>query len=203
MAVPFYEVESADAAASPAVHRVDVSPVLPRKTEALRAHQTQVTVDGDHFALSSGPNMPIAAEESYRRVGGSPPEVSFRQQSLGARTFACVVALVLGVGVGVLGTVTHPSTITVVGASIPVGLIAAILVVTALMIGLRLIFDSRSPVTFAAIGVAIVLLVFAQAGPGGSVLIPADVAGYTWTFGVPLIAALVIVWPRLPTRAGG
>ena len=203
MAVPFFEVEAADAAASAAVHRVDVTPVLPRKTRALQAHQTQVTVDGDHFALSSGPSLPIAAEESYRRVGGPPPGVPFREQSLAARTFACVVALVLGVGVGVLGTVTHPSTIVVAGVSIPLGMIAAILVATALMIGLRLIFDSRVPATFAALGMATVLLVFAQAGPGGSVLIPADVPGYTWTFGVPLIAALVIVWPRLPRRTGG
>lgn len=202
MSVPFFTIEP-DTAAHPGSRRVDVTPVLERKTLALRAHQTQVTVDRDHYALSSGPSMPIPAEESYRRVDSATTDVPFSQQSRGARALACVVALALGLGVGVLGTVSHPSTITVAGASFPAGLIAAMLVAIALMVGLRLIFDSRSPVTFAALGLVVVLLVFAQAGPGGSVLIPADVPGYTWTFGVPLIAALVIVWPRLPPRTGG
>jgi N-acetyl-1-D-myo-inositol-2-amino-2-deoxy-alpha-D-glucopyranoside deacetylase len=203
MAVPFFTIEQPDAAAQPGAHRVDVTPVLQRKTLALEAHQTQVAVDGGHYALSSGPSMPIPAAERYRRGDGSAPDVPFGQQSVAARTLACVVALLLGLGVGVLGTVSHPSTITVAGASIPAGLIVALLVVIALMVGLRLIFDSRAPAMFAAIGTVVVLLVFAQTGPGGSVLIPADIPGYTWTFGVPLIAALIIVWPRLPARTGG
>jgi N-acetyl-1-D-myo-inositol-2-amino-2-deoxy-alpha-D-glucopyranoside deacetylase len=71
------------------------------------------------------------------------------------------------------------------------------------MVGLRLVFGSRSPAIWAAIGIVLVLLVFAQSGPGGSVLIAANVPGYAWTYGVPLIAAFVIAWPRLPSRADG
>ncbi|MHA6693049.1 PIG-L family deacetylase [Homoserinimonas sp. A520] len=201
MAVPFFQIESPAAGARPGGFSVDVTAVLDRKTRALQAHHTQITVDGGHYALSSGPSMTIPAEESYRRVEAS--VVPFRQQSLGSRVLACVVSLVLGLGVGLLGTVTHPATITVAGADLPTGLVAAMVVVAALMVGLRLVFGSRAPSTFAALGLVGVLLVFAQPGPGGSVLIPANVPGYLWTFGVPLIAALVIVWPRLHVRPGG
>ncbi|HEU4807391.1 MAG TPA: PIG-L family deacetylase, partial [Homoserinimonas sp.] len=203
MAVPFFEIVASDHPAPAGAQTVDVTAVRGRKIRALQAHRTQITVDGDHFALSSGPSIPIPVEESYRRVDGSEPDPPFHQQSLPARAVACAVALVLGLGVGLLGTVTHPSTTTVAGVSIPAGLIAAMIVVVAMMVGLRLVFGSRAPATFAALGLVTVLLVFAQAGPGGSVLIPANLPGYVWTFGVPLIAALVIVWPRLPPRAEG
>ena len=203
MAVPFFEIEAPAAEARPRSHSIDVSAVLDRKVQALQAHRTQITVDGDHYALSSGPSMPIPAEESYRLVDASEADLAFGQQSWGSRILACGVSLVLGLGVGLLGTVTHPATITVAGAALPTGLVAAMIVVAALMVGLRLVFGSRAPSTFAALGLVGVLLVFAQAGPGGSVLIPANLPGYTWTFGVPLIAALVIVWPKLPVRVGG
>lgn len=201
MAVPFFEIESPAADARPGSTSIDVSAVLDRKIRALQAHRTQITVDGDHYALSSGPSMPIPAEESYRRVEAS--DLPFEQQSLGSRMLACAVSLALGLGVGLLGTVTHPATVTVAGTALPTGLVAAMVVVAALMVGLRLVFGSRAPSTFAALGLVGVLLVFAQAGPGGSVLIPANLPGYVWTFGIPLIAALVIVWPRLPVRPGG
>jgi N-acetyl-1-D-myo-inositol-2-amino-2-deoxy-alpha-D-glucopyranoside deacetylase len=203
MAVPFFEIEDPADDAPAGGHSVDVSGVLDRKIRAMQSHATQITVDGDHYALSSGPSMPVPAMESYRRVGASEPDLPFEQQPFGSRALACTVSLVLGLGVGLLGTVTHPATITVAGAALPTGLLAAILVVTTLMVGLRLVFGSRAPSTFAAIGLVAVLLVFAQAGPGGSVLIPANTPGYVWTYGVPLIAALVIVWPRLPARSGG
>lgn len=203
MAVPFFEIEHSSGQAPAGGHRIDVSGVLDRKIRAMQSHATQITVDGDHYALSSGPSMLVPTTESYRRVTPAAPDLPFEQQPFGSRALACGVSLVLGLGVGVLGTVTHPATVTAAGAELPTGILAAIVVVTALMLGLRLVFGSRAPSTFAAIGLVVVLLVFAQEGPGGSVLIPANVPGYVWTFGVPLIAALVIVWPRLPARQGG
>jgi len=56
---------------------------------------------------------------------------------------------------------------------------------------------------WAAVGLVAVLLLFAQPGPGGSVLVAANVPGYVWAFGVPLVVAFVIAWPRLPSRAEG
>src|SRR5690606_32380301 len=199
MAVPFYAVLPPQGSLGADTHTVDVAPVLDRKVRAMQAHRTQIVVDGDHFALSSGPSMPVAATESYRRLDGFEAEIPFGRQPWAAKALACAVALVLGVGVGILGTVTHPSTAMIAGVVVPSGLVVAFIVATALMVGLRLVFGSRSPAIWAAIGIVLVLLVFAQSGPGGSVLIAANVPGYAWTYGVPLIAAFVIAWPRLPS----
>lgn len=51
---------------------VDVSSVMPRKVEALRAHATQVTVapSGTEFALSNDVVQPILAEEHFVLVRG-------------------------------------------------------------------------------------------------------------------------------------
>lgn len=203
MAVPFFAIESQAATPASTSHQVDVSAVYQRKMDALRAHRTQLTVDGDHYALSSGPSMPIPLTESYRSFQAPDADVPFSRQSFTARALACLMALAVGVGVGLLGTVTHPSQITMAGVSLPTGLIASLIVASALLVGLRLVFGSRAPSAFAAIGLAAVLLVFAQAGPGGSVLIAGNLPGYVWTYGVPLVAALVIAWPRLPARVGG
>jgi len=203
MAVPFYAVQSPQGNGGDNDYAVDVSPVLDRKLRAMQAHHTQITVDGDHYALSSGPSMPVPTTESYRRLDGAGADLPFSQQPWVARALACAVALALGVGVGILGTVTHPSSMVVAGVLVPSGLIVALAVATVLLVGLRLVFGSRAPAIWAALGIVLALLVFAQVGPGGSVLIAADVPGYVWTYGVPLVAAFVIAWPRLPSRAGG
>lgn len=203
MAVPYFAIEPDEVPAGPDSLQVDISAVLQRKLQALQAHRTQVTVDGELYALSSGPHRRTRAEERFRRVEApGEAELSFAAAPLGARALACAIAVVLGVGAGVLGTISHPSTLPLAGVEVPTGLVAALVVVTALLVGLRLVFGSRAPSAFAAAGIAVVLLVFAQVGPGGSVLVPADLAGYTWTYGVPLVAALVLAWPRLPVRSG-
>lgn len=202
MAVPFYAVVSPSDGTGDS-HAVDVTAVLDRKLGAMQAHHTQITVDGDRYALSSGPSMPVSTVESYRRCDGAEADIPFGEQPVIARVLACTVALVVGVGVGILGTVTHPSTAVIAGIVVPSGLVIAFIAATALMVGLRLLFGSRAPAVSAAMGIVLVLLVFAQAGPGGSVLIAADLPGYVWTYGLPLIAAFVIAWPRLPSRVGG
>lgn len=201
MAVSFFAIDS-DAVPGPGALTVDISGALDRKVRALQAHRTQVTVDGDHYALSSGPGLPVLAQESYRLlVRRRAHDTDFRSQPASARSLASALALVLGAGCGILGTVSHQSTLTVAGAELPVGMLAAVAVTTTLLVGLRLVFASRVPAAFAAVGLMLALVVFAQAGPGGSVLIPANTAGYAWTYGLPLIAAVVLAWPRLPVRA--
>jgi N-acetyl-1-D-myo-inositol-2-amino-2-deoxy-alpha-D-glucopyranoside deacetylase len=51
---------------------VDGSSFLAAKTAALRAHATQVAVDGGFFALSNGIGQPVSAVEHYRLVRGEP-----------------------------------------------------------------------------------------------------------------------------------
>lgn len=205
MAVPFFEIVAPDeGAASDGTLLVDVSPVLQRKADAMRAHRTQISVDGDRYSLSSGPSLPIGGDEAYRRVGHLDNEdPGFAGQGLRAKTTTCAIALAVGLGVGLLGTIHHQSTLTLFGAALPLGAIAALLIAAALLVGVRLVFDHRVPSLSASLGIIAVLLVFAQPGPGGSVLIPADPVGYAWTFGTPFIAALVLAWPRLPAGPRG
>src|SRR5690606_13886161 len=89
MAVPFYAVLPPQATPGADEHTVDVAAVLDRKIRAMQAHRTQITVEGDHFALSSGPSMPVAASESYRRLDGPEGEVPFSRQPVAARVLAC------------------------------------------------------------------------------------------------------------------
>jgi len=52
---------------------VDGSDYADRKTAAMRAHATQIAVDGPFFALSNDLGQPFFAVEYYRQVQGEPP----------------------------------------------------------------------------------------------------------------------------------
>jgi N-acetyl-1-D-myo-inositol-2-amino-2-deoxy-alpha-D-glucopyranoside deacetylase len=62
MAIPDDEVTTA----------VDGAPFLPAKAEAMRAHASQIAVDGPFFALSNGIGQPLAGTEFYRLAKGTP-----------------------------------------------------------------------------------------------------------------------------------
>ena len=51
---------------------IDGAAFLSQKTAALRAHATQIAVDGPFFALSNGIGAPMASMEFYRLVQGTP-----------------------------------------------------------------------------------------------------------------------------------
>jgi N-acetyl-1-D-myo-inositol-2-amino-2-deoxy-alpha-D-glucopyranoside deacetylase len=53
---------------------VDGSGYTDRKTAAMRAHATQIAVDGPFFALSNALGQPFFATEHYRQVRGEIPE---------------------------------------------------------------------------------------------------------------------------------
>jgi N-acetyl-1-D-myo-inositol-2-amino-2-deoxy-alpha-D-glucopyranoside deacetylase len=50
---------------------IDATAYLAAKTAALRAHATQVAVDGDRFALSSGRWQPISGREFFTLLAGN------------------------------------------------------------------------------------------------------------------------------------
>jgi len=62
-----------DAADSETIESHDVTPWLDRKTAALRAHATQLVVDGDDIVHVGGQRQPIGRVESFRRL--EPPGV--------------------------------------------------------------------------------------------------------------------------------
>ncbi|MBC9943489.1 PIG-L family deacetylase [Leucobacter sp. cx-328] len=83
LGLPFWEIvgddvvetapaaETDDEGADPRpIESYDVSAWLDRKTAALRAHQTQLVVEGDEIVHVGGQREPIRATERFRRVVG-------------------------------------------------------------------------------------------------------------------------------------
>ena len=117
-----------------------------------------------------------------------------------SRIVNAVLLVLAGAVVGGIGTVAHQITVTW-GVPIPLGLIGSLVCYTALLVGLRLLGDSRWPALCAALGAIAVILLFTQQSPGGSVLIPNNLIGQIWLVGPILIAAVVVSWPDLRGRS--
>lgn len=66
--LPFWEIVAQRAAEDDAIEDHDVSPWLDRKIAALRAHGTQLTVDGSDIVHVGGQREPVGTVESFRRV---------------------------------------------------------------------------------------------------------------------------------------
>ncbi len=196
MAIPFYAIEPTDAHHSGGF-AIDVLAQWERKTAALRAYPSQVSVHGDRYALSSGPSVPIASQERYLRLPAEATEVSaWDEQGLGGKIAGCLLALLTGVAVGSLATVNHQAALSLWGAQVPVGVVASLVLVMALLTGLRLVFDTRTLAGLATVGVLSAVGLFSLMSAGGSVLVPGNPAGWSWTFGAPIIALVVLGWPR-------
>lgn len=201
--VPFFAVS-----AQPDEHAdvvIDGTSVLGRKVGALEAYRTQVRVvqtpDGSALEFPHGAVEPVTVVESYRHVPEPEteptlPTSSLADHGLGGRIAITVVALVAGALFGAIGTVTHQDTI----GAFPLGAVLALILVLALLLGFRLYFDSRLLGIAAAVGVVAVTALLTGPGSGGSALIPANAAGYAWTFGPTIIALIVLAWPKLPER---
>jgi N-acetyl-1-D-myo-inositol-2-amino-2-deoxy-alpha-D-glucopyranoside deacetylase len=198
MGVPYYAVQPDGGLRASDDLVVDVSAVLARTRDAMRAHRTQITVEGDSFALSSGPFREIARVERYRREAAR-AEDSYAWKDLGvaARIIACTLAGLIGIALGGIGTVNHQLVLAVGGVRLPSGVVVALVLVAALMVGLRLVFVSRIVALAAGLGILLAVAVLTVGGPGGSVLVPANLAGYAWSYGAAMIVALVLVWPRI------
>ncbi|MDD7929547.1 DUF6113 family protein [Microbacterium thalli] len=108
------------------------------------------------------------------------------------------VAAVAGVVYGVAGTIGQAYTWGV----LPVGLIVAIIGVTGLVAGLRLLTGDRWVALASGLGALVATIVFSGRGPGGSVVVPAPPegqlsTGLIWTFALPVVVAIVVGWPSL------
>jgi N-acetyl-1-D-myo-inositol-2-amino-2-deoxy-alpha-D-glucopyranoside deacetylase len=198
MGVPFYSIVAPDDSLADDDLTIDVSAAFERKTEALMAHRSQLTVDGDRFALSSGPYHPIGSRESFRRMTARPAGFEgWRQLRIVEKVVTSLLALLVGAAAGGICTVNHQLVVSIGAARIPLGVIVSLAIVAALLIGARVVFGSRIPTTLAAIGVLGSLGILTLGGAGGSVLVPANGAGYTWTYGATIIVAIVLAWPRI------
>ncbi|WP_420370107.1 PIG-L family deacetylase [Curtobacterium sp. L1-20] len=195
---------------------VDVLPVRAKVRAAVEQYRSQVTVDpvdpADPVALSwvmpHGVRHQAPAIEAFRHADApsDPAPRTYAEMSRQGKVTAVVVALVLGLVTGALGTVTHQQTL----GSFPVGMVITTLIVLGLTVGIRLLYRSRAMVAALGIGVIVATQVLVSVGGQSSPLVLANAAGYVWTFAPAVIAALVLAWPDLSgvraaaaARAGG
>jgi N-acetyl-1-D-myo-inositol-2-amino-2-deoxy-alpha-D-glucopyranoside deacetylase len=197
MGVPFWIIDT-DAASS--ALRVDISTVLDRKTVALAAHRTQIVVEGDRFSLSSGASRPIDSVEGYTRLRTvAPGVVAWTDQSLSIRVLAWVLAAFVGAALGGITVVNHQFAPQIFGATPAVGIIVSLLIIASLLIGLRIVFSGRMVAGCAALGLLLAVGLLSVRSTGGSVLVPANAAGYALTYGSLVIVGLVLAWPKFGT----
>ncbi|HEY4225487.1 MAG TPA: hypothetical protein VGM70_06705 [Pseudolysinimonas sp.] len=118
------------------------------------------------------------------------PESGSEPESLGAgaTVLSSVFALLVGIVVGVITTFTH-------ALAFPWAGITGLVIVVALVAGFRLVFDSRIVGAAAALGVLGALTALCFPGAGGVVLALDGPAGWLWTVGVPVVAAVVLLVP--------
>lgn len=180
--------------------RVDDVESLEAKREALTSYRSQLTVGTDTFDRASGAPIPLDAPETFGRL--RPVQHGFSGYGRMTRIIACGFALVIGAVVGAILTVIHQATVLVGSTPVPWGLIAALAIATALLVGLRVVYESRVVAGFAAVGLLAVEGFLSIGTPSGSVLVANNLPGIVWTIGSVLIVAVVLAWPRLPSPRG-
>src|SRR5690606_31405027 len=117
---------------------------LARKRDAIAAHLSQLTIDGDTVVHSGGQRHSIATVEAFERVRFTQSAAN-GEVALGLATtvIAGLVAAATGAAVGALGTVNHQFGIILGDEPVTIGAAASLLLVAALLVGLRLVSHSR------------------------------------------------------------
>ena len=106
--------------------------------------------------------------------------------------------LIAAVGGVVIGAVTTPlaqASVDVGSVTIPWGLVLSLIVVTAYVLGLRFVSDTRLLALFGAIGVVVANMLLSLPGPGGGVIVPGNLVGTLWAALPSLIFVVVIALP--------
>lgn len=112
-----------------------------------------------------------------------------------------LVAVALGIGVGLVTTFAHRAYEVEIGVPVPLGLVAGLGIVAALLIGLRLVFESRIVAVAGAVGLLGAILVLAAPGSGGSAVVLGDAVGSVWALTPVVIATIVVALPLRRTAA--
>ena len=106
-----------------------------------------------------------------------------------ARVSALVLAACLaGATVGVLASLYH-------AAFFPFGLIAILVAIGAALAGVRKVFVVRYPALVASAAMIATITFLAGSDSQDSVLIAANVAGYSLLTGIVVIAVFTLAWP--------
>lgn len=106
--------------------------------------------------------------------------------------------LLSAMGGALIAAVTTPlaqASVDVLEITIPWGLVAALLTVSAYVLGLRLVSDTRTLSLCGAIGVVVVIMLLSLPGPGGGVIVPGNLYGTLWAAVPSLIFVVIIAFP--------
>jgi hypothetical protein len=106
---------------------------------------------------------------------------------------ASLFAFVVGVAVGFITTFTHRGLP-------PLGLLAGLAIITAAVLGFRLVFASRVIGAAAALGAVGSTALLTMPGAGGTVFVIDDAIGWAWAIAPTVLALLALAWPLSPPR---
>ena len=113
------------------------------------------------------------------------------------RCSASTFALAIGIAVGFITTFTHH-------ALPPWGLVAGLAIVVALVVGFRLVFDSRVIAAAAAVGVVGATGLLTLPGAGGVGLRRStDPIGYVWAIAPTVLSVIVLDLAERRAASGG
>ncbi|TFD47474.1 hypothetical protein E3T33_03200 [Cryobacterium sp. TMT1-2-1] len=200
MGVPVFLARRVTQGAGARLVAIDVSDMLERKRGALAAYPDRWTVTDGAAELPDGSLLAVTGTETFLRHEPDAREVRDIPPSRGARLVAAAIALLLGAAFGLLGTIAHQGVFVLGPVTIPIGLILALLAVSALLVGLRLVFGDRMVVFSCAIGMLGTIFLLSLRSTGGSVLVPAGLPGTLWSIVPALVATFVLAWPHLPAK---
>lgn len=187
MGVPYWCIVVGNAEAE---RDIDVAPVIDRKRRALLEYRSQLTVGDDWFAGANGEREPITAVERFRRQRQvEPPARSYAADTVAGKIFTLAVSAALGVGVGAVFTGAQQSSVLIA--------VAGLVVVAALLTGLRGVTRSRLVGAIAAAGVAVGELVLRFGSSASAELAKQSWQGAVWTWGALVVAVVVLALPDI------
>ncbi|WP_394939189.1 PIG-L family deacetylase [Psychromicrobium sp. YIM B11713] len=182
---------------------------LAAKREAMRAHQTQIVVEEDRFALSDLVFRPLTGREGFQlfRVALTPfgfqPVNPLAKTPPAKRTFVDWLgytssAVFAGVLVAALGTMLHSRTSAIGSWQAPWGALLALLLLASSMILLRA--WSRSVSMALVLGIISYATCVMFSFPHGQVaLIMGDLPGSLWLYGIAVVLLLFMVQALIST----
>jgi len=99
---------------------------------------------------------------------------------------------VVGAVFGLAATVTHATSVW----GLPwVGLVLGAVACGGMLLAVRLLLHDRWGALATGLGMLLGMVVISGRGPGGSVIVPNDLLGVTWTWTVAVMVLLVAAWP--------
>jgi len=103
-----------------------------------------------------------------------------------------VALFVVGAVFGLATTVTHATSVW----GLPwAGLVLGAVACGGMLLAVRLLLHDRWGALATGLGMLLGMVVISGRGPGGSVIVPNDLLGVTWTWTVAVMVLLVAAWP--------